>query len=85
MRFQEVYDTVHKQSFEPFRLQLSNGQSHEVHHPDFAFLTRNSVYVGIPSGDDAVPDRAIQCDLLHVVAIEPVNGKAGRSKRKRRR
>jgi len=74
MRYQEIFETLHKLPFEPFRLQLTNGQSHEVLHKDFAWVTRSTLYIGIPSGDDEVPDRAIQCDLLHVVAVEPLNG-----------
>jgi hypothetical protein len=66
-------------------MQLSNGQSHFIRHPDFAWVTRNTVYIGLPSGDDEVPDRAIQCDLLHVVAIEPVNGAKGSGSTKRRK
>ena len=81
MRFQEVYDTLHRQPFQPFRIQLTNGQSHVVRHRDFAWLTRTSVFIGLPSGDDEVPDRALQYDLLHVVGLEPVNG----AKPKRRR
>lgn len=88
MRYQELYETLHKLPFEPFRLQLSNGQSHMIQHKDFAWLTRSTLYVGLPSGDDEVPDRAIQCDLLHVVAVEPVNGSNrgnGKSRKKRPR
>jgi hypothetical protein len=84
MRLQELYDALHKSPFEPFRLQLTNGQSHVIRHPDFAWLTRGTVYIGVPSGKDDVPDRAIQCDVLHVVAIEPVNGAERKSGRKRR-
>ena len=75
MRFQELYEVLHRSPFEPFRIRLTDGQAHTVRHPDFAWLTRGSVYIGLPSGDDEVPDRAIQCDLLHVVSVEPANGK----------
>lgn len=78
MRYQEVYDALKRQPFQPFRLQLTNGQSHVVKHPDFAWLIRSTVFIGVPSGEDEVPDRAIQCDMLHVVAIEPVNGAKGK-------
>jgi hypothetical protein len=81
MRFQEIQDALRKQPFEPFRIQLSNGQAHEVRHPEFAALLRNSILVGVPSGKDGVPDRFVQCDLLHVVAIEPVNGQRRRRRR----
>jgi len=85
MGFQELQDALRKQPFEPFRVQLSNGQMHEVRHAEFAALSRTSVLIGIPSKRDGVPDRFVQVDLLHVVAIEPVNGRrrAANGKRKR--
>jgi len=47
--------------------------SYDIFHPEFAGLTRSSVYVGVPSPSDEIPERMIQCDLLHVVAIEPIS------------
>lgn len=87
MRYQEVYDALHTWPFQPFTLQLSNGQSHTVRHPEFALLTRNSVVIGVPVTPDNIPDRLVQCDLLHVVSIEPANGvlkKNGKPKRKKK-
>ena len=74
MRLTEVQDALARQPFEPFRVHLSSGQSYEVRHPEFASLTRTSLFVGVSSGEDDVPDRMVQCDLLHVVALEPVDG-----------
>jgi len=85
MRFQELQDALRKQPFEPFRIQLSNGQAHDVRHPEFAALSRTSVLIGIPSKRDGVPDRFAQVDLLHVVAIEPVNGQRRGAKGSRKR
>ena len=83
MRYQELHDVLHRNPFEPFWIRLTDGRSHVIRHRDFAWLTRSSVYVGLPSGSDDVPDRAIQCDLLHVVSIEPANGKNGRRSKRR--
>ena len=85
MRYQELHDVLHRSPFEPLRIRLTDGRPHIVKHPDFAWLTRSSVYIGLPSGDDEVPDRAITCDLLPVVAVEPANGKNGRRMRRRER
>jgi hypothetical protein len=78
MRYQAVYKALHKEPFRPFRIQLTNGQSHLIQHPDFAWLTRTSVLIGHASGTDDVPDDFTECDMLHIVAIEPVNGKSER-------
>ena len=74
MRQQEVRDALRKEPFQPFRIYLSNGHSYDVRDPEFATLTRGSIFVGLPSGKDEVADRVIECDLLHVVALEPIDG-----------
>ncbi len=85
MRYQELYDTLHKSPFEPFRIRLTDGGRYIVRHPDFAALTRTSILLFISSEDDAIPDRFNQYDLLHVVGIEPVNGSKKPRSRKGKR
>jgi hypothetical protein len=75
MRLTELQDVLRKQPFEPFRIVLTTGDSYEIRHPELAWLTRTSMFVGIPLHKDTIADRAVQCDLLHIVAIEPVNGR----------
>lgn len=83
MRYHEIYDALHKSPFEPFYIKLTNGESWLIRHPDFGALTRTSVLVFISSIDDDVADRFNQYDLLHVVGIEPANGKKSDRRRKR--
>ena len=75
MRFNEIREELRKQPFEPFQIRLSTGDAYVVRHPEFAALTRSSVFVGTPTGRNEGPDRLVQIDLLHVVAIEPTNGR----------
>ena len=72
MRPNEVQDVLRRQPFQPFRVRLSTGQGYEIRHPEFVALTRTSLFVGYPAAADEFPDRMIQCDLLHVVALEPL-------------
>jgi hypothetical protein len=79
MRQHEIREYLRHEPFRPFRVHLSNGQSHDVRHLELAALTRHSVVVVLPedgsretNGD--APDRIIQCDLVHVVALDPLNG-----------
>ena len=83
MRYQEVYEVLHKSPFQPFRIQLTNGQSRLVRHPDLAWLMRTSVLIAHSSGHDEIPDQFDQYDLLHVVGIEAVNGAKRNGRRKR--
>ena len=77
MRLHELQDALGKQPFEPFRIRLSTGQAYNVLHPEFAAITRTSLFVGTPATPEEPPERMIQCDLLHVVALEPVERSAG--------
>ena len=81
MRFQAIQDALRKQPFEPFRIQLSNGQAHEVRYPEFAAIGRTRVFVGVPANRADGPDRLVQVELREVVAIEPVNGQRRRKRR----
>ena len=85
MRYQEVYEALHRQPFQPFCIQLTNGQSRVIRHPDFAGLLRTSVLLFESSEDDDVPDRFDQYDLLHVVGIEPANGRKRNGRTRRRK
>ena len=85
MRFDELHKVLHKSPFQPFRIQLTNGESWLIRHPDFAALTRTSVYVGVSSGHDEIPDMFNQYDLLHVVGVKPVKHRPLKSRGKRHR
>lgn len=73
MRYDEVRAALRRRPFEPFRVILSSGNAYEIRHPEFALVTRTSLFVGEPSGEE-IPERLVPCDLLHVTTIEPVNG-----------
>ncbi len=72
MRAPEVQEVLRRQPFQAFRVRLSTGKGYDVRHPEFAALTRTSLFVGDPAAEESFPERMIQCDLLHVVALEPI-------------
>jgi hypothetical protein len=72
MRAHELRDALRRQPFQPIRVRLSTGQTYDILHPEFAALTATSLFVGSPSAAGEIPVRMVQCDLIHVVAIEPV-------------
>jgi hypothetical protein len=59
---------------------MSCGETYEVHHPEQAWLTRTTLYIGSDFDERGIPDDAAMCSLLHVTAVEPLNGQ----KRKKR-
>ena len=76
MTLQTFRDLLTQRPFRPFRLVMSSGQTYEVRHPEMAWLTRTDLLVGIDAADDGVPAEFKICSLLHITAIEPLNGAA---------
>ena len=76
--FQNLKDYLHRRPFEPFRVVLSSGTSYEVRHPEFAWLLKGGLYIGIPDSTNAdgeeseTPERAVYCSMLHIAAVEPL-------------
>ena len=56
-----------------------------VDHVQMALLTRHSVHVVELTKTGKATDRVVKCDLIHVVALEPVNGRNGRGTARRQR
>jgi len=85
MRQDELREALREHPFEPFRLHLTNGRAYEVRHPEMALLTRHSIHVVELTKSGQATDRVVKCDLIHVVSLEPANGRNGRGPARRRR
>ena len=55
--------------FDPFEVRMSNGDAHQVRHPEFAFVTKGNLVVGAPDSD-----RIGILSLLHIAAVQMLNG-----------
>ncbi len=85
MRVDELREALRAHPFDPFRIHLTNGMVYEVRHPEMALLTRHSVHVVEAGRAGRATDRVVKCDLMHVVALEPLDGGNGRGTARRRR
>jgi hypothetical protein len=64
-----------RRPFVPFRVILSSGDRFEIRHPEFAWLVKEGIYVGLPAaeggnGQPDLPERAVFCSALHLTAVE---------------
>ena len=73
MTVQTFRDLLSARPFEPFRITMSSGKPFDVKHPEMAFLSRTSLYVGVDIADDGVPAEFRICSLLHITSVEPLN------------
>jgi len=62
-----IRDFLRRQPFEPFAIRMSNGEVHEVRHPECAIVMKTKVILRYPE-----EDRAVDCALIHVNTIEPL-------------
>ncbi len=85
MRPDELREALREHPFAPFRIHLTNGLAYDVRHPEMALLTRHSIHVVERAKSNKPTDRVVKCDLIHVVAIQPVNGQSERGTARRRR
>ena len=73
MTAQTFRELLTKQPFEPFRIVMSGGESHDIQHPERAMLTKTELVVGIGETRHGVPASFKICSLLHVTAVEPLS------------
>jgi hypothetical protein len=69
MRIETLRDLVLRRPFEPFVINLSIGESHEIRHPECLAIGKTRVYVSYPEDD-----RLVICSMLHIASIEALQG-----------
>ncbi len=65
MNADTIREWLSHQPFEPFVLRLSNGENHQVRHPEVIAVGKNRVIIIDPN-----TDRAVYVALVHVNSIE---------------
>jgi hypothetical protein len=57
-------ELLHRQPFEPFEIHLSNGNTHTIRHPEFAYLFKAKIVIGLPD-----TNQVAVCFLLHIAEV----------------
>ena len=65
MNMETILEWVNRRPFEAFVVRLSNGERHEVRHPENVIVLRSRIIIGYPDND-----RAVHCSLVHINAVE---------------
>lgn len=61
---------LRRQPFQPFTVQMSNGQRFDIRHPEMAALLKSNLIVATPDSDEYEI-----CSLLHIANVK-ANGAA---------
>ena len=72
MRSEVIQELAKERPFCPFRITLTDGRTHDVHHPELVMTGRAEIIIGVPASEESEPvyDRAVTVSLLHIVQIE---------------
>ena len=65
MNMETIRDWLGRRPFEPFVLKLSNGEAHEVRHPENVILMKSRLVIGYPE-----QDHTVHVSLIHVNSIQ---------------
>jgi hypothetical protein len=65
MSAETIRDFLRQEPVEPFVIRMSNGETHEIRHPECAFVMQTKMIVYGP--DD---DRGVTCSLVRVDSVE---------------
>ncbi len=64
MNHEAMRELLQRQPFEPFEIRLTNGEKHEVRHPEMALLLESRLVIALPD------DQMVICPLLHIASVE---------------
>lgn len=87
MRPQDLMDWLNQKPFEPFMMEITNGEQFTVSHPEQLWVGRSRCYLGLFDRTKLL-ERTVHIALMHIVKIEPAaqaNGSAKRSKGRSKR
>jgi hypothetical protein len=65
MNIETIREWLNRQPFEPFEVRLSNGEVHQVRHPENVALGKTRIVIAYPD-----PDRVVHCSLIHINSIQ---------------
>jgi hypothetical protein len=65
MNAETVREFLSRQPFQPLLVHFSDGEIHQIPHPEFAILLKSTLVIGVPDSD-----RVICCALPHIASIE---------------
>lgn len=74
----DVSQALGKRPFEPFRIQVSDGTTYDIRHPELVMVGQGAVIIGVPAAGQARPiyERVETISLAHVVKLLPLDTKA---------
>lgn len=68
MNREDLRALLEKDTFEPFRIRVSSGDSYDIRDPSSVALLKNRAFIAFPDGE-----RWTFCPYLHIAAVESLS------------
>ena len=69
----DLSSALSPQSFRPFSLNLSNGESYRITHPEQVMVDRSVAVIGTKRlNGDRRYEKLVTCSLVHIVSLIPI-------------
>ena len=68
----QVRELLQGQPFKPFRICMSDGTYRDITHHDMAWVTKNTVAVGLNLDTDGFAEYVARCSILHITKLEDI-------------
>jgi hypothetical protein len=66
----QLRELLQSRPFKPFRLCLSDDTHYDITNHDMAFVTKNTVEVGLNLDPDGFAEYVARCSILHITNLE---------------
>jgi hypothetical protein len=66
----QIRELLHTKPFRPFRVCLSDGTYYDIANHDMAWVTRNTIEVGLNPDTDGFAEYVARCSILHITKLE---------------
>jgi hypothetical protein len=64
-------EVLGRRPFKPVRVSLSDGSRHQIPHPEFAWVFRGRLFIGLASGGgNELEGDVKELSILHITRIE---------------
>ncbi len=70
MTAETVREVMSRKPFEPLRVVMSSGESYDILHPEWMFITGRALFLAIPDKNHPEGERWVFCSYLHIAHIE---------------
>jgi hypothetical protein len=68
----QLRELLQAEPFKPFRICMSDGTHHDITNHDMAWVTKNSIEIGLNVDAEGFAEYVVRCAILHITKLEDI-------------